>query len=382
MVYHNPMRLTAVKQLMTDEIFAVLARMTWRNVLCCAALLLFSVLPARAALPIAEDEKSAVILAYQRIGEDTVPDISLKTDQFREQVEEIISGGYNVLSFGDLLDHLASGASLPAKSLVLTFDGPFRSAFDNAFPLLIERKIPFTVFLTPQLLDDASPQSVGWADIEALARHDFISFGLHPYAYARLGDQPEATIAQNLHMAIDFFAAHLPDRAIAGFSYPFGEFSDAYIEALESAGFRAAVTSSSGVSYAGIDMLRLPRFVMTENYGQIDRFRMVANAAPLPTANWSPQNTLIPLSASDGALDTLSFQVTDALPSLDLMRCYVSGQDAPHIEHDRHNLVVLKLAQPLTEGRIRVNCTMPGPQPDDILEAPRYRWYGQLYAIQ
>lgn len=382
MVYHNPMRLTAVKQLMTDELFAVLRHTTWRNVLCCAAFLLASIAPAQASMPIVQDEKSAVILAYQRIGEDTVPDISLKTDQFREQVEEIVSGGYNVLTFGDLINDLTGGVATPGKSIVITFDGPFRSAFDNAFPILIEHKIPFTIFLTPQLLEDGSPQSVSWDDITALARHDFISFGLHPYAYARLGDQPEATIAQNLHMAIDSFVAHLPDHAIAGFSYPFGEFSDAYIAALESTGFRAAVTSSSGVSYAGIDMMRLPRFVMTENYGQIDRFRMVANAAPLPTANWSPQNTLIPLSPSDGVLDTLSFQVTDALPSLDLMRCYVSGQDAPHIEHDRHNLVVLKLAQPLTEGRIRVNCTMPGPQPDDILEAPRYRWYGQLYAIQ
>jgi len=353
-----------------------------------------------------------VILAYQRIGEDTQPEISLKTEQFEEHIHELINGGYTVLPMEQMIDHYRAGTPTPAKSVVISFDGPFKSAFDHAFPVLIRHKIPFTVFITPQLMDSERPYSASWDDVRGLARYDFVSFGLHPYEYGRLSGLSKDRIAANLKQSRAAFESQLSERTPVAFAYPFGEFTADYVEAVRSIGFDAAVTASSGVSYGGMDMMRLPRFVMTEGYGEIDRFRMVVNAAPLPTVHWSPENTVIPrldgiLPAHDEGemsddidgdtetlttleqsatpitdIDTLSFQVSESIASLDLLRCYVSGQETPKIEHDAQNLVVIHLKQPLGEGRFRVNCTMPGPPSADVLDAPRYRWYGQLYSVQ
>jgi peptidoglycan/xylan/chitin deacetylase (PgdA/CDA1 family) len=64
----------------------------------------------------------------------------LATDQFREQVG-YIKRHYNVISGDDLLDAVDSGAALPPRPLMLTFDDGYIDHFSQAFPILYKEKI-------------------------------------------------------------------------------------------------------------------------------------------------------------------------------------------------------------------------------------------------
>lgn len=350
-----------------------------------------------ASLPIKADETAAVILQYQKIGEDTAPETSLKLSQFEAHIEEINQGGYHPMAFSDLLDAYQNGENLSPKSIIITFDGPYRSAYDKAFPLLIKHKIPFTIFISPELVGSSAPRTIGWARLQSLARFDFVEFGLHPSSYTRLANKSVEQITQSLKQARKLFQANMNRDFTNVFAYPFGEYTKEYMDAVREAGFDAATTLSSGVSYSGINMYQLPRFAMTERYGAVERFRMVTHAAPLPTNSWSPDSNVIHAHApsqestekpdsllhQETAINTISFQVDSSITSTDLVRCYVSGQDMPKITTDGNkNLVILNLEEALPQGRTRINCTMPGPSNDDILSEPVYRWYGTLYTVK
>ena len=397
---------------------------------------------AQASLPIAQDEQSAVILAYQKIDEDQYPETSLSADKFEAHMEELLNGGYTILGLDDVLRHFESSApeSLPPMPIVITFDGPYRSAYKKAFPILIKHRIPFTIFVAPQLMDSTRPTTLRWEELRELTKkHDFITIGLHPYFYTRLHTKSPSTIKEELKKAEAILELEIGDSMINGygeadiddgerrnarqyngkkttprlnnnpkpvqgnrgliFAYPFGAYSAHYVEAVKDSGFKAAVTLSSGVAYKGMNRFEIPRFAMTDRYGRIERFRTVVNAAPLPVEGW-----VLPSIKDMSGMNKISFEVSPDIMSLDLLRCFVSGQGKPKMSvaskrvdneegitapNDRFqygfkhkNIVTLKLAEPLRSGRTRVNCTMPGPANEDLLGVQRYRWFGMLYSLE
>ena len=131
---------------------------------------IFPCLNAHAAtLP--EDETKAVILAYHRIGEDAYPDTNLRTEQFIEHVKELEGGDYTILPLSDIITALTNATPLPKHTIAITFEGGHKSAQKNAFPLLLERKIPFTVFYASEKADQNNSEYLNWKELTKL-RHN------------------------------------------------------------------------------------------------------------------------------------------------------------------------------------------------------------------
>lgn len=61
---------------------------------------------------------------------------------------------YNVISLEKLCEALSEGKDLPAYTVVLTFDDGYRNVFENAYPVLKEHGMPFTVFLVSKTMDE------------------------------------------------------------------------------------------------------------------------------------------------------------------------------------------------------------------------------------
>jgi hypothetical protein len=66
-----------------------------------------------------------------------------------------------VIALADLVDYLNGRRDeLPPKAVVITIDDGYVSAYRYIFPLLRDRKMPFTVFVHPQIVTagaDAAP---------------------------------------------------------------------------------------------------------------------------------------------------------------------------------------------------------------------------------
>lgn len=321
---------------------------------------------AGVALP--EDKSSAIILAYHRIGEDANPDSNLRIAQFREHITEIINGDYNVLPLSDIITAIKTGQALPPRTLAITLEGGYRSAYENAIPHLLGNNIPFTLFFASGSLDHQN--HIGWRELKALSRKNGVSLGILPASYARITHLPLAEQARQINVARSAFRTNIGQEA-PYFAYPFGETSTALKNILRSQGFDAAFSLQSGAAHSGSDLLELPRFTMTEGFGDIDRLRLVTNTLPLPANDIEPSNSLITSETPH-----IGFTVPQALEkSLETLSCFISGQPKPSIEI-LGKRVEIRAAEPIVNQRTRVNCTMAGTQDEN--DKTRARWLGML----
>lgn len=336
------------------------------------ALLLPASRPARTATVLQEDQQSAVIFVYNRIGEDGYASTSTSATQFAEHIAELKSGGFTVLPLPDIVARLRDGTALPRRTVGISFDGGHKSILATAVPLLVENNMPFTVFFSPNMLDQHLNDHISWDDVARLKHNRLASLGIHASDYARFAGKGDAEILRQINSAKARFREEVGSDPTL-FAYPFGEYSLAYRNLVERNGFVAGFGQQSGVAAAGGDFFAIPRFSMAGGYGGTERFRMTADAMPLPATDIQPR---------DPHLDTLrpaiGFTVDKSLKNqLSALSCFVSDQGRPDMQVIGDSRVEIRLRQPFDESRIRINCTMPAPQTvgDDTA---RWRWFGML----
>lgn len=321
------------------------------------------------------DNNSATIYVYYRVGDDLHPDTNIRKEQFESHVKELTSGNYNIISLQEIVAALKSGKSLPKKTVAITFDGGYRSIAKNALPLLDEHKLPYTIFLSTDIADASyNAQSyLLWKDIKKLARKDHVSIGLHPAPYDRIFDLPKSDIQQSVNKAISRYREELGSEPML-FSYPFGEYSKTYKDVIKTSGFDAAMTQNTGKAHKDSDFLALPRFTMTENYSNLDRFRMTGDALPLPIYDIHPQDPYI--QSQD--IPLIGFTLHDQLAEkAEKMSCFLSGHGKIEHEMITAQRVQIKAPSAITERRVRVNCTVPEKNEIDP-EQVKWRWFGML----
>jgi len=235
--------------------------------------------------------------------------------------------------------------------------------------------MPFTLFLATNHLEHDSTRYMSWSDLKRLKRNKLVTLGLHPASYTHLIDSPKEEITRQINKAKIRFREKLNLEPLL-FAYPFGEYSTSYKDIVETSGFQFAFGMQSGVAYSGAGMMALPRFTMTESYGTLDRFKLVVNALPLPVTDIKPDN---PHLSSNNPI--VGFTIDKALTeSLNTLACFTSDQARPDIEIIGNSRVELRFEEIFENKRIRVNCTMPGPQTEPD-ETPIWRWFGLLMTV-
>lgn len=135
------------------------------------------------------EERRLCIVNYHRIL--AVPDPLLESEPtietFRWQMD-LLADCFNVIPLDDAVDLLAEGC-LPPRAVCITFDDGYRSVHDLALPILRERRLPATVFVTSgHMADDSSM----WNDmiLEAVRRFPGSTIDLRAIG---LGTYPKAT---------------------------------------------------------------------------------------------------------------------------------------------------------------------------------------------
>lgn len=317
------------------------------------------------------DDKSAVILTYQRIGEDHMPETNIRIEQFSAHIHELLDGDYNIIALPDLVTALKNNTPLPPRSIAITFDGGYRSVLDHAIPLLDEHKIPFTLFISTNSIK-AENRYISTGDLKRLRKNKLVTLGLHPADYIRLARLDDNEIRRQINNAKTDFRKTMGKEA-AFFAYPFGEYSTSYRNIVENSGFKAAFSQHSSVAYNGADIMTLPRFTMTEKYADLERFRLITNALPLPVKDLSPADPKLVTNKP-----VIGFTIhKDLENAIEKLSCFASNQDRPQIETVGSGRVELRLNEPFSEERARINCTLPGPQSEPG-EPPVWRWFGLL----
>jgi peptidoglycan/xylan/chitin deacetylase (PgdA/CDA1 family) len=135
------------------------------------------------------------VLTYHRVDESDAhaafdPSLTVLPEIFDEQMSYLISN-YHVLSMLDLLEVYRTGASLPPRSVMITFDDAYCDFAENAWPILKRYRLPATLFVPTAFPDH--PERLFWWDrlyyaVSGTIRRDDLK--------TPLGRLPMATVAQ------------------------------------------------------------------------------------------------------------------------------------------------------------------------------------------
>ncbi len=104
-----------------------------------------------------EGDQTLSILMYHKVND--IPDnpTTVPVARFDQQLERLSELGHEVVSLEAVLDRYTTGAPLPEKAVLITFDDGYRDTFENALPVLQKYGFPAVIFIPVAYMDDETP---------------------------------------------------------------------------------------------------------------------------------------------------------------------------------------------------------------------------------
>ena len=304
-------------------------------------------------------ENSIAVFVYHRFGENNYPSTNTRIPQFKKHLDELIKNNYNVVSTETIIDALQNNKNLPEKTVAITIDDAFFSIYKKAWPILKEKKLPFTIFVSTGPVNSNSKNYMNWEQLKEMNNRG-VTIGHHTKNHFHLVSKKKETIINEIEEASNDFLKNLgyvPDI----FAYPYGEYSSEIKEITKNY-FKAAFGQHSGGIYNGIDIFELPRFSLNEQYGDLKRFKFAANSYGLKIKNVLPENKVI----TDINPPLLGFTLLDDLEGL--IRCYPSHNIKADLTKLGNKRIEIRFDRAFPKGRTRINCT--------INHNNKWRWSG------
>jgi peptidoglycan/xylan/chitin deacetylase (PgdA/CDA1 family) len=320
-----------------------------------------------ANMPIAIAADSAVIFMYHRFGEDTVPSTSIKLGQFEAHLAEIKAGPYTVLPVPEIVARLKEKKALPDRTIGITIDDAYQSFYREAWPRFKKAGLPVTVFVSTGSIGQRNYMT--WDQIRELSKSS-VTIGHHTVHHNHMPRQDAASNAAEIRDARKHFEKEL-GYAPTLFAYPYGEGSKALEHLAKSSDFAAAFGQHSGVAHTSSNFFYLPRFALSESYGDLERFKLGANALALPVTDITPIDSLI----GEQNPPAIGFTFLPGYNVPKYVTCYVSRIGKAEVQRLADIRLEVRVKKSFIKGRTRLNCTARGKN-------NRWYWLGRQFFVR
>lgn len=204
------------------------------------------------------------ILCYHKFGPDTTSKISVTPALFDRQMKYLKENGYRVIHPDDLLNFLNFSRQIPEKSVLITIDDGYKSAFDIARPILEKYGFTAILFVYTDYVG-LSPKAISWDELRTLKSNGF-TIGSHSVAHSDLSQkQAEESdeeftnrVNRELVLSKKIIDRQLNQNTIY-FAFPFGRYNNTVIKMAQKAGYKLAVTVDRGTNPFFTNPLALKR---------------------------------------------------------------------------------------------------------------------------
>jgi len=316
-----------------------------------------------------EDKNGANIFMYHRFDESKYPSTNISIEQLEKHLIYLINNDFNIDSIDDILEKKSREKLFLPKTIGFTVDDAFLSFFKNGWPIFKKYKIPITLFVSTDVIDESHWNYMSWDNLR-----EFIDEGgsvaLHSASHMHMPSHDVSYIRNDLISSINAIKREL-NISPKVFAYPYGEASNEIIGLLKELNIEYAFGQHSGVIHKDTNQYYLPRFALNENYGKIDRFIFSANTKPLTIKNFLPNKILL----TEDRKPKIQFDLISKIDKSQLNCFSNSGGkwNKVNLEVDQDNTVTLNLNEPFLIGRGRINCT--AKKGEDWL------WFGHQFTI-
>jgi len=315
------------------------------------------------------DDFGIITLMYHRFDENKYPSTNIKIEDFKKQLDIIEKQNIHFVNPKNFEYELVSNKV--KRKILLTIDDAFLSFYDNAWPILKEKKIPFILFVSTR--EVGSFNYMTWEQIKELQKNNFVEIGNHSHSHEYLVDEASSLIKDDIIKSIKIFENNLGKNSDF-FSYPFGEYSIDFKNIIKSLNFKYAFGQHSGVLDNTKDFFELPRFPINEKYGDLKRFKTLTKTLPLKYKSLFPLEKYLSQSKNP---PEVKIEFFENIKNINKITCYSNEgniwQKSKIIFMNKRNIKILINEKFLGE-RGRINCSLR-------VDGGFWRWLGIQFVI-
>lgn len=217
------------------------------------------------------------ILMYHYVYDPANPPADLNgnfiaSTAFEQQLSYLKENDFYFPSYPELKAFIEGKHSLPAKSVVLTFDDGEMGFLNVGVPLLEKYQVPATSFVIASDADAAQKVIDHRSPYVAFESH---SFGMHKPG-GNVGHGGIISAMSRDEIAADLKHAQEIVGGTQAFAYPFGDVTDDGRAAVRDTGILCAFTTQNSWAHMGDDVTALPRVRISGEYS-LDSFIALVN---------------------------------------------------------------------------------------------------------
>ena len=304
---------------------------------------------------------------YHRFNENKYPSTNIKIDIFKKQLELIEKN--NIEYYDPAIFDKQFNYPKKNKKILITIDDAFSSFYENAWPILKKKEIPFILFVSTEPV--GKPGYMTWEQIKEVSSYNFAYIGNHSHTHEYLLDFSHLEFKKDIKNSIRIFKEKLGYNPIY-FSYPFGEYNLEQTQFIKN-NFKYGFGQHSGVIDLTKNPFELPRFPINEKYGDLDRFEFIIKLFPIPYKNLIPQDKYI---NSNQNPPTIEIDFFESQKNIKNINCFSNegNEWRNSIMKFEKNTLKIDFREKFIFRRGRVNCSI---KDDDI-----WRWLGIQISVE
>lgn len=326
--------------------------------------------PERKGPPLLKDDGSRVsVLGYHWFhASRPALEMCMPTAKFREQMQFIKDSQIPVISMAEFLAWRRGQGEIPPRAILITMDDGWKSVYTQAFPILKELQIPFTVFLYKNYVGShRGGRALSLKMIQEMIESGLCSIGSHSVTHPRPGTvrdfakkEPKTylTFLQTEFGESKRFLEESFKEKITTYAYPGGFYTKEMFPVAGDFGYDHLFTVKPGKIRRDSSSHTLPRYIIL---GTHDATFQAAMTFRVNSRTVAPLLTLPhPTTPEPGAtiatrLPTISIDLSEVEDlDLDSVVMRVSGFDKVPIQVDEEKrlfswTVSRPLRQPLCE---------------------------------
>jgi len=290
---------------------------------------------------------------YHRFNESKYPSTNIKLEIFKEQLKIIENEGIKFINPYNFEESLSKEKN--ERKLLLTIDDGLLSFYENAWPILKKKKIPFILFVNTR--EVGSYNYMNWDQIVELHNAENVEIGNHSHSHEYLVDESPETIKNDILKSIKIFNDKLGMQS-KFFSYPFGEYSEEFKKIIKELGFSYAFGQHSGVIDETKDLWELPRFPINEKYGELSRFKTLMKTLPFKYQKIVPEDKYLLQSKNP---PNVKIFFNNNIDNLENITCFSNEGNKwrnSNISFVDENILEIKITEKFIGERGRINCSL------------------------
>ncbi|MDA8618860.1 polysaccharide deacetylase family protein [Candidatus Pelagibacter bacterium] len=310
-----------------------------------------------------------ISLMYHRFEENKYPSTNIRLKDFEEHIRIIEENRISFVNPKNFEEELKNNKS--KRKILLTIDDGFSSFYENAWPILKEKKIPFILFVSTR--EVGAFNYMTWDQIRELSKEDFVEIGNHSHSHEYLADVSNKLIKEDISKSISIFNKNLGKNSNF-FSYPFGEYSNDFKNIIKDFGFKYAFGQHSGVMDETKDFYELPRYPINEKYGEVKRFKSLTKTLPFKFKEIFPDEKYLTQIKNP---PNVKIEFYKDIKNLKSVNCYSNEGGKwrqSNINFENSNTLSIIIDEKFVGERGRINCSLRDP-------SGLWRWLGIQFVI-